>query len=147
MITNELREFVEIILENGKIDDADVNRLARDILGDSVLSHDVIDVLIALDRAITAPNANWTEFLVATVVDYVVWTSRPTGIVGRDLAQWLVATLSVGEGPTANARRIAFEVVREAERCDESLISFAMSRPRAPSAQSLSDSNSALLVA
>jgi hypothetical protein len=147
MITNELRDFVETILENGKIDDADVNRLARDILGDNLMSHDVIDVLIALDRAVAAPNANWAEFLVATVVDHVVWTSRPTGIVSRDLAQWLVATLSVGEGPTMNARRIAFEVVREAERCDEILISFAMSRPRLQPAQSLSDSNAALLVA
>jgi hypothetical protein len=56
----------------------------------------------------------------------VVWTSRPTGVVNRDLAQWLMTTLTVGEGPTSNAMRIAFEVVREAERCDEELISFAM---------------------
>jgi hypothetical protein len=147
MITNQLRDVVETILESRKIDDTDVNLLARDIVGDNVLSHDVIDVLIALDRAILTPNANWAEFLVATVVDYVVWTSRPTGIITRDMAQWLIATLSVGDGPTGNARRIAFEVVREAERCDEILISFAMSRPRLPSTQSLSDSNSALLVA
>jgi hypothetical protein len=147
MITNELRDFVEVILEAKKIDDANVNKLARDILGDNLLSHDVVDVLIALDRAVMTPNANWAEFLVSTVVDYVVWTSRPTGIVDRDLSQWLVATLSVGDGPTANARRIAFEVVREAERCDENLISFAMSRPRIHPAQSLSDSNAALLVA
>jgi hypothetical protein len=147
MITNELREFVDAILDGNKIDDADVNNLARNILGDNVLSHDVIDVLVALDRAVATPNANWAEFLVATVVDYVVWTSRPTGIVSREMAQWLVATLAVGDGPTANARRIGFEVVREAERCDEILISFAMSRPRAQPAQSLSDSNAALLVA
>lgn len=147
MITNEFREFVDNILESRKVDDADVNKLVRDILGDNVMSHDVVDILIALDRAVATPNANWAEFLVATVVDYVVWTSRPTGIVGRDTSQWLVATLSVGEGPTANARRIAFEVVREAERCDEILISFAMSRARVMPAQSLSDSNSALLVA
>lgn len=147
MITNQLREVVESILEKGRIDDIDVNRVARDVLDGKVLSHDVIDVLIALDRAISVPNANWAEFLVSTVVDYVVWTSRPTGIVTRDLAQWLVATLAVGEGPTANARRIAFEVVREAERCDEMLISFAMSRPRLHPKHGLSDSNAALLVA
>lgn len=147
MITNKLREFVEIILDARKIDDADVYSLARDILADQVLSHDVIDVLIALDRAVATPNANWAEYLVATVVDYAVWTSGPTGIVTRDLAQWLVATLTVGDGPTANARRIAFEVVREAERCDELLISFAMSRARVQPAQSLADSNTALLVA
>ncbi|MGL4438651.1 MAG: hypothetical protein ACRCUE_05210 [Bosea sp. (in: a-proteobacteria)] len=147
MITNELREFVEHVLECKNIDDTDVNKLARDILGDSLLSHDVIDVLVALDRAVATPNANWAEYLVTTVVDYVVWTCRPTGVVGRDLSQWLIATLSVGEGQTANARRIAFEVVREAERCDENLISFAMSRPRVQPAQSLSDSNAALLVA
>lgn len=147
MITNELREFVDRVLDNGTIDDADIIRLSRDVLGERVLSHDVIDVLIALDRAVRTPNANWAEFLVTTVVDYVVWTIRPTGIVNRDIAQWLIATLAVGDGLTPNANRIAFEVVREADRCDESLISFAMSKGRVHTSPSLSDSNSALLVA
>ncbi len=145
MIGNDLRDFVEQILETHQICDADVQRLARTILPDGAISHEVIDVLVALDRAVATPNANWVEFLVATTVDYVVWTSRPTGIISRDLAQWLITTLSIGEGPTENAMRIAFEVVREADRCDEILISFAMGKGSLKARQDLSRSNVALL--
>ncbi len=147
MICNELRDFVDVVLESRQICDADVNRLARDILADGVLCHEVIDVLVALDRAVATPNANWAEFLVATTVDYVVWTSRPTGLVDRALAHWLVTTLSIGDGPTANAMRIAFEVVREAERCDEILISFAMGKAGLRARQDYSRSEAALLIA
>jgi hypothetical protein len=43
--------------------------------------------------------------------------------------------------------RIAFEVVREAERCDEELISFAMRKASLPARQDLSRSDKALLIA
>ena len=36
-----------------------------------------------------------------------------------------MTTLSAGEGPTPTARRIAAEIVREAEGCDETLRTFA----------------------
>ncbi len=147
MISNHLHEFVDNILERRCITDGDVNRLSRELLADAVLTPDVIDVLIALDCNVEAASANWSEYLVATVVDYVVWTSRPTGIVNRESAHWLVASLSAGEGPTANAMRIAFEVVREAERCDEMLIGFALNKANSKLRQDLTRSDSALLVA
>jgi hypothetical protein len=147
MISNDIREFVEYVLDKRQISDADVQKLSYELLGDRVISHEIIDVLVALDRTITAPNANWAEFLVATTVDHVVWASRPTGVVTRELAQWLIATLTVGEGPTANAMRIAFEIVREADRCDETLISFAMGKAGLKARQDLSRSDAALLVA
>lgn len=145
MIATNIREFVDCVLDKRQILDADVSHLANIIMADAVVSHDVVDVLLALDRVIQTPNANWSEFLVSTVVDHVVWASRPTGIVTRELAHWLVATLSVGEGPTPNAMRIAFEVVREAERCDEVLITFAMNRAGLKARQDFSRSDAALL--
>ncbi len=147
MISSDLREFVELLLEKRSIDDGDVRKLTRELLPDGAQSHDVIDMLVALDRALKPANANWAEFLVATAVDYVVWSCRPTGHVGRELATWLISTLSVGEGPTPNAMRIAFEVVREAERSDEALIAFAMKRPGLGLPRDLSRSDIALLVA
>jgi hypothetical protein len=59
---------------------------------------------------------------VRAVVDFAVWGARPTGYVDQDTARWLVATLSCGEGPSAAASRIAFEIVKEAEQVDEALL-------------------------
>ena len=147
MISNDIREFVDRVLESRQISDADVQKLSFELLANRMISHETIDVLVALDRTIMTPNANWSEFLVATAVDHVVWASRPTGVVTRELAQWLIATLSVGEGPTDNAMRIAFEVVREAERCDEMLISFAMGKAGLKARKDLCRTEAALLVA
>jgi hypothetical protein len=100
MISHELREFVDRVMDRHAIDDEDVKMLQREILLDSVMSRDVVDVLIALDRAVAESSTSFADYLVALVVDFAVWESRPTGLIDRDKAHWLVATLSSGNGPT-----------------------------------------------
>ena len=128
MMDHELREFVDRVMDCHAIDDQDVKVLQHEILSDVVMTRDMVDVLIALDRAVPKACAAFSDYLVALVVDFAVWENRPTGVIDRDKAHWLVATLSVGEGPTATAQRIAFEIAREAEHCDETLLAFAFAK-------------------
>ncbi|KRE14989.1 hypothetical protein ASE63_17205 [Bosea sp. Root381] len=125
MIALQLREFVDLVLDRGAINIDDVKFFQRDIVADAVLTRDDIDVLIALDRAVPRRCEAFADLLVALTVDFAVWQNRPTGYIDRDKAYWLVTTLSAGEGPTPTARRIAAEIVREAEGCDETLLTFA----------------------
>ena len=83
--------------------------------------------------------AAFGDYLVALVVDFAVWESRPTG-VDRPRQGALAGddALAPARARRATARRIAFEIVREAERCDEALLGFALrkgSPSRAASAQ------------
>jgi hypothetical protein len=126
MIKNSLRAFVNRALEHKHISAEDVKELRRDILRDGLSSREEADALVALDRAAVPADGSWAEFLVETIVEFAVWTSRPTGYIDRSTAAWLVATLSAGAGPTATAIRIAFEIVREAETVDETLLAFVM---------------------
>lgn len=126
MIGHELREFVDHVMDRRVIDDEDVRILQREILHEVVLTRDIIDVLVALDRAVADKSPLFADVLLAFCVDFAVWESRPTGRIDRDKAHWLVTTLSAGEGPTPLAQKIAFELVREAETCDEALVSFAL---------------------
>lgn len=128
MIGHKLREFVDRVMDHHAIDDEDVKILQRDIFADEVTTRDSVDVLIALERAVPQACDAFADFLVALVVDFAVWDNRPTGVIDRDKAHWLMTSLAAGEGPTPTARRIAFEIVREAERCDEALIGFAMQK-------------------
>lgn len=132
-MAHELREFVDRVMDRHAIDDQDVKVLQRDILNDVVLTRDTVDVLIALDRAVPQACPAFGDYLVMLVVDFAVWENRPTGVIDRDKAHWLVATLSVGDGPTATAQRIAFEIAREAEHCDEMLLAFAFAKGAAKS--------------
>lgn len=126
MVGHELREFVDHVMDRRVIDDEDVRILQREILHEAVLTRDIIDVLVALDRAVADKSPLFADVLLAFCVDFSVWESRPTGRIDRDKAHWLVTTLSAGDGPTPLAQKIAFEVVREAESCDEALVSFAL---------------------
>lgn len=128
MMDHELREFVDHVMDRRVINDEDVKMLQRNILNDVVMTRDTIDILIALDRAVLQSCQSYADYLVALVVDFAVWENRPTGVIDRDKAHWLVTTLSAGEGPTATARRIAFEIAREAEHCDEALLAFAFAK-------------------
>jgi hypothetical protein len=125
---HELREFVDRVMDRRVVDEEDVKMLQRNILNDVVVTRDIVDVLVALDRAVPQSCKAYADYLVALVVDFAVWENLPTGVIDRDKAHWLVTTLSAGEGPTATAQRIANEIVREAEHCDETLLAFAFAK-------------------
>ena len=126
MIRWALESFINGTMGRGEISRADVNALRRDVLPNGVETRDEADVLIALDRALHEKDESWSAYMLQTVVDFVVWSSRPTGRVDRDTAEWLIASLGCGTGPSEIAVAIAFEVVREAEASDEALVAFVM---------------------
>ncbi|HEV7873370.1 MAG TPA: hypothetical protein VGO82_04475 [Enterovirga sp.] len=126
MIRDSLETFVNDVMGQAEISTGDVRRLQSNILADGIETRDEADVLIALDRAIHEKTPAWSAYVIQAVVDFVVWTSRPTGYIDRDTAQWLTTSLSCGTGPTPVALAIAFEVVRECERADEVLVTFVM---------------------
>jgi hypothetical protein len=136
MIKVSLHGFVDRVMETRAISADDVKTLQRDIFPDGIVSREEADVLIALDRAVAKADAGFAEFLVRAVVDYAVWGARPTGYVDQDGARWLTQSLSCGAGPTETAARIAFEIVKEAQEVDETLLAYALrtAQARCPAA-------------
>jgi hypothetical protein len=130
MINLKLSLFVDNIAKTGIITDDNVRLLCRDLLPDGILVREEADLLIALDRAAKPASQRWDDFLVASVVEYVVWDSRPTGRVDSNKTRWLLESLKAGSGPTVRAVRIAFEVVREADHVSEELTTFVMRADR-----------------
>ena len=115
MNNTSLFEFVGRLRAKSRITFADVQRLRRDVLPDGINSRDDTELLISLDRDVSRSNREWERWLVAMVVDFVVWTERPTGVVDEDTAFWLAATLNCeGARATKTGRLIAREVVQEA---------------------------------
>ena len=126
MTRQSLEHFIQDIVGKSEISLDDVRRLRRDVLPNGIESRDEADLLIALDRAVDRRHGVWSAFVLEAVVQYVVWTARPTGYVDREAANWLVASLTAGRGPTRLADAIAFEIVREAEGADAALVTFAL---------------------
>lgn len=118
MITN-MNSLTDISAKAGaqaRLSYADVQRLQRDVFADGISSREDVERLIDLDRRVQKADPSWSRWLVASIVDYVVWGERPTGLVEEETARWLAAALaSPGSAASAKtARLIARRIAEEA---------------------------------
>jgi hypothetical protein len=124
MIRVSLRFFASRVLKTKRMDAGDRQTLERVIFSDGVRNRIEAEVLLQLARAVQPADPAWNDFVVASIVDFSVWGSRPTGYVDAAMAEWLIAILSEG-GATALTRRIARAIVAEAQDVDPRLADFA----------------------
>jgi hypothetical protein len=120
MMTDRLRSEADAIAARGRVSFADVRRLQRDLLPDGVSSRDEAEILISLDHAVSRADRSWTDFFVTSLVDFVVWAERPTGIVNEEAATWLSDRLD-SDTMTPRGRALIRAIVAEAERVHERL--------------------------
>jgi hypothetical protein len=124
MIKNNLRDFIETVIDSKYISADDVKKLQREILEDGIMSRIEAEALLALDRSLDT-DASWGPALTALVVDFMVWGMRPTGVVPGDDALWLTTALDVG-GPTETAMNIVYAILDETQHVDAALLDFIM---------------------
>jgi hypothetical protein len=124
MIRVSLRFFASRVLKTKRMDEGDRRTLERVIFSDGVRSRVEAEILLQLARTVKHEDPAWTDFVVAAILDFVVWGSRPTGTVDPDTANWLIAVLSEGR-PTSLTRRIAREIMNEAQEVDPRFAAFA----------------------
>ncbi len=137
MMDTALSAFVSKATAKNRITFGDVRRLQRDVLPDGVVSRDEAELLITLDRNVGKADRSWADYLVETVMAFVVWVEEPTGLIDDDTVLWLAEALSSGGALTKNGRLIAREVARERETNEED----------APRAKKAARANSASLPA
>jgi hypothetical protein len=116
MDNNLLSEFVSKVVHRKRISFGDIRRLKRDILPDGIASREQAEALLLLDDEIAKAAPAWERWLVPTLVDFVVWAERPTGILDEDAAHWLTTTLANDRGTRTSktGRLIAREIAEEA---------------------------------
>jgi hypothetical protein len=125
MISKALQDFVKLAADTKRITFGDVKRLRRTVLPEGLIDRAEVEALLDLDAAVARCDAAWTEWLVASVVDYAVWGERPTGYVESEGASWLLGLLTRSGMSTKAARLIAREVAREAQAVDEAIEDIA----------------------
>ena len=124
MIRVSLRFFASRVLRTKRMDESDRKTLQRIIFSDGIRSRVEAEVLLQLSRAVRPVDPDWADFVVASIVDFAVWGSRPTGYVDQETANWLIAVLAEG-GSTPLTRRIAREIAKEAQGVDRRFAEFA----------------------
>ncbi|MBX9759191.1 MAG: hypothetical protein K2Y29_10485 [Beijerinckiaceae bacterium] len=108
------RAVIDGIAASGRIGAAELASL-RDYFGEvAPLTRTDAEALFELDRTVSDIHEEWTGFFVQTVTDYIVWQSRPTGLVNGAQSEWLLAQADTGR--TLNAFAILVNVLAEADR-------------------------------
>jgi hypothetical protein len=125
MINSSLQTFANKVQEAGRISFGDVKRLQRDILPDGISSREEAELLLSLVQTVGRADRAFGDWLVATMVDFVVWGTRPTGVIDAETAAWLTPFL-VGQRTTKTMRRLARELAAEADHGGTALPSPAL---------------------
>jgi len=135
MTNISLIEFTNKIQKKKQISFGDLQRLRRDILPNGIGCRDEVELLLGLDRHVARADFAWSDFLVAAIVQFVVWAERPTGIVDSDTALWLAGALTGKGAPTRTARLIAREIVEEAQTFENDALAALAAAPAKPRAR------------
>ncbi len=90
------------------------------------VTRDTADELFAVARARMDNAPEWIELFVELITDYVVWQSRPTGVVTDDEAQWLIARAD--ECRSIEALAVLVNVLAEAQRAPQWFVTAVRAR-------------------
>jgi hypothetical protein len=84
----DLSYFVQQVLSRGRVTYGDIKRLQRQVLPDGVMTREEAEALLVIDRSVGRVDPAWAAYLSRTIMDFVVWGSRPTGYVDEETAHW-----------------------------------------------------------
>ena len=122
------RTIISAMVHGRKVTAQDVQWLRREVFAEGEMTRETADELFAVARAGMANAPEWTELFVELITDYVVWQSRPTGVVTDEEAQWLLGRAD--ECRTIEALAALVNVLAEAHRAPKWFV--AAVRARAP---------------
>jgi hypothetical protein len=132
MTKTVLDELAKSCIVSKRIQDRDVQILARDCLADGILRRDQAETLIAMEQAAEERSPDWRVFFLQTMADYLLYVERPTGKVVAAQADWLIACAGRDGKVEGLLRELLVTVVREADEADERLAPLAYGYNSAP---------------
>jgi len=94
-----IAEVVKAILEDGVIDDAEVEQLKKRLYADGVIDKEEAESLFTINDAAKGKNnsASWTGLFAEAICDFLLKDEISPGVVDADEAAWLIEKLE-GDG-------------------------------------------------
>jgi hypothetical protein len=119
---------IKLILDQGRIDAADVLMLRRRVfLKGVVTTADAEMVFVLNDRLQGATDESWPPFFVETLTDYIVFQAQPRGYISEDNADWLIARVSrAGHVDTVAELELLVSALERATFSPVRLVSFVL---------------------
>src|SRR5262245_50761254 len=106
MHNSKLQDFVTVTVLHNRITFGDVRRLQRDYLPHGLASREDAEVLIRLDGMIERADRAWTDWLVAAVFDFAVFSERSVDAAASGTCESLLYLLAGLDISTKATRRL-----------------------------------------
>jgi hypothetical protein len=120
------RTIVSAMILGRKVTAQDVAWLRREVFAEGEVTRETAEELFSVARAGLNNAPEWTELFVELITDYVVWQSRPTGIVTDEDAQWLIERADACRSIEALAALV--NVLAEAHRAPQWFVTVVRAR-------------------
>jgi hypothetical protein len=118
---------IDDILRRRTIGFDDILLLKRVFYEDGIASRDEADLMFAMNNVCTAQHADWPDFFVEGITDYLVFQEAPRGYVTSANAHWLMDRVSKGGKVESKAEiELVVSVLDKARWAPVSLVKFAL---------------------
>jgi hypothetical protein len=122
-------DFAASLKDGRRVSPDDVLEVRRAVWPDGRVSDSEAGLLFDLNRLIREPSAEWRDFFIEALTDYVVNQKAPRGYVDDANAEWLIAEVD-GDGEAVSRLEVELvvKVIERALNCPASLRSWALAR-------------------
>lgn len=130
-MTRPLEDVTAMIAQSRALGPDETLALRRVIWPDGRISANEAAILFDLNRASSAPSAEWVDFFVEAITVYVVEQAEPRGYVSDENADWLMAAIDQdGKVDTLAELELLVKVIEKAENAPERLKHYALDQIR-----------------
>lgn len=114
---------------NGTIDTGEILALRKAGWGDGVISQAEAEALFSINQGVSNHDAEWSDFFVEALREYVINGSRPKGQVSQGEADWLVLQITQdGRLCSMTELELLVRIFERAENVPTSLKSFVLTQ-------------------
>ena len=118
---------VDDIVSRGSLRDTDVRLLRQIFYEDGIVSPAEADLVFKLNNACPVQHADWADFFIEAITDYVVFQERPQGYLTSANAHWLIDQIAHdGKVDSKTELELLVTVLDKARWSPVSLVKFAL---------------------
>jgi hypothetical protein len=119
--------YSALLEQPGRIGPKDVLKFRNEIFRDGIVNAAEADAIVALNDAVGEKSAEWREFYVEALADFIVHQAEPRGYVSVANADWLIAAVSRdGKVETVCELEILVKVLDRATSSPDRLVRFVL---------------------
>jgi hypothetical protein len=120
------RTIISAMILSRRVTAQDVAWLRREVFADGEVTREAADELFAVAHARMNNAPEWSGLFVELITNYVVWQSRPTGVVNEEQAKWLLD--KADECKSAETLGALVNVLAEAHRAPQWFVAAVRAR-------------------